>query len=138
LVKDMEHIINTGSVEGVGLAAIQIGVNKSVIIYKDRAGSVRALCNPKIVTHFGTVTSYDESCLSIPGFRANVERFKGIKVKAQMIDGNSVTIKERGFQSIILQHEIEHLCGTLFTDHVSNKEKLANYTAESFEKKVIP
>ncbi len=124
LVQDMEHTIEDN---GVGLAATQIGVNKAVIICKDRTRTVLALCNPEITGSFGEITSHDESCLSVPGMKASVKRFKGIKVKAQTIDGHTVIIKERGFQSIILQHEIDHLRGITLANRASDKEKVMYY-----------
>ncbi len=117
LVDDMEKV------KGAGLAAIQIGVNKSIIIYKDRAGTVHALCNAKIISCFGSVKSYGESCLSVPEFKADVKRFKGVKVKAQTLSGKTVTIKERGFTAIVLQHEIDHLNGIVIIDRVSGGKK---------------
>ncbi len=125
LVQDMVHVIETNEVKGVGLAAIQIGVNKSVIIYKSRTGIVHALCNARIASRFGRIKSYSEGCLSVSGFKADIKRAKGVKVKAQTMDGTHVVIKERGLQSIILQHEIDHLNGLEFIDHIpsSNKAK---------------
>lgn len=118
LIDDMDGLIYAKG--GVGLAAIQIGVNKSVIVYKEPSGEVKVLCNAKIVKSFGSIVSLDEGCLSVPGFRADVQRFKGIKIKAKRSNGSSITIKERGFQAIILQHEIDHLEGRQFIDRVSS------------------
>lgn len=123
LVLDMKHIMQVE--KGVGLAAVQIGANKSIVIYKDQTGIIHVLCNAKIAKSFGKVISKGEGCLSVPGFNADIERAKGVKVKAQTIDGKPMTVKERGFQAIILQHEIDHLNGTEFIDYISsnNKEK---------------
>lgn len=137
LVQDMEHIINTNEIKGVGLAATQIGVNKAVIIYRDRAGTVHALCNPKIIARFGIIRSYDESCLSLPEFKVNIKRSKGVKVKAQTVDGKGIIIKERGFQAIILQHEIDHLHGMILTDRDPDRNKVAHYIIELFKKEGV-
>lgn len=130
LVRDMENMIETNEIKGVGLAAIQISVNKSVIIYKDRSGVVHALCNPKIISRFGKITSYDEGCLSVPGFKADVKRSKGVKVKAQTIEGKDITVKERGYVGIILQHEIDHTNGREFIDRVANSKEKHKYIDE--------
>ena len=118
LVQDMESIMRANN--GIGLAAIQIGVNKSVIIYKDTTGTVHSLCNARIATSFGNVTSYDEGCLSAPGFKADIKRLKGIKVKAQTVDGKPITVKTRGLEAITLQHEIDHLNGIDFADRAKH------------------
>lgn len=133
LVQDMKHTIETNAIKGVGLAAVQIGVNKSVIIYKDRSETVHTLCNARIVRRFGKVKSYDEGCLSVPGYKADIRRAKGIKVKAQLTDGTHVTLKERGFQAIILQHEIDHLNGLEFIDHVPNNNRAKQEYTKSLE-----
>ncbi len=109
LVNDMEQTIKMRG--GVGLAAVQIGINRAVIIYEDRTGVICAICNPKVVRRFGKTLSKNEGCLSLPGFRADIRRAKGVKVKAQTIGGGSITIKERGFVAMVLQHEIDHLNG---------------------------
>lgn len=94
-----------------GLAAVQIGVNKAVIIYKDKSGTLNTLCNPKIIARSGKVKSYGEGCLCVPGQRFDIRRSKEVKVKAHTIDGEEILVKEKGFPAIILQHEIDHLNG---------------------------
>lgn len=133
LVYDMIHIARTNEVKGVGLAAIQIGVNKSVIVCEDRAGEMHALCNARIVKRFGKIISRGEGCLSVPGYTADIKRAKGVKVKAQFTDGTHVTIKERGFQAIILQHEIDHLNGLEFIDHVPSGNRKKQEYLKSLE-----
>jgi peptide deformylase len=122
LVNDMEQTLKVRG--GVGLAAVQIGVNKAVIIYEDRTGKICALCNPKVMRTFGKVLSKNEGCLSLPGFRADIRRAKGVKVKAQTIDGSSITVKERGFVATILQHEIDHINGVTLLDKLPNDHRL--------------
>ncbi len=134
LVQDMKEVMEDS--KGAGLAAVQIGVNKSVIIYKDRMNSTLALCNAEIIGCFGSVKSYGEGCLSAPGFNTDVKRFKGIKVKGQTIDGDTVTIKERGFLSIVLQHEIDHLKGILILDRSKDRKAVADYTVKLFKEEI--
>jgi peptide deformylase len=129
LVEEMKDVM----MNGVGLAAIQIGVNKSVILFSDRAGYVYALFNPEIVSRFGKVTSYEEGCLSVPGFKADVRRSKGIKIKARNIAGEPITLKERGYTAIILQHEIDHTNGKVFIDPVSDNNQAKREYIRSLE-----
>jgi peptide deformylase len=108
---------------GVGLAAIQVGIDKSMLTYdiapKDEERQLNVLINPKIVSAEGEVLSEDEGCLSVPDFRASIKRFERILVEAVNREGNPVRFEAEGFLSIVLQHEIDHLNGTLFIDHVS-------------------
>ena len=122
LVKDMEQTLKVKG--GVGLAAVQIGVNKAVIIYEDSTGRICALCNPKVMRTFGKVLSKDEGCLSLPGFRADIRRAKGVKVKARTIGGSPITVKERGFVATILQHEIDHLNGVTLLDKLPGDHRV--------------
>ena len=134
LVQDMKEVMEDS--KGAGLAAVQIGVNKSVIIYKDRRNSTHALCNAEVIGCFGSVKSYGESCLSVPGFKADVKRFKAVKIKGQTIDGHTVTVKERGFLSTVLQHEIDHLKGILILDRCSDKRSVADYIEVLFKEEI--
>lgn len=109
LVKRMERAVYQN--EANGLAAVQIGVNKAVVIYKDKLGAIRTLCNPEIIARSGKVKSYGEGCLCAPGKRIDIRRSKEVKVKAKTFEGKDIIVKEKGFPAIILQHEIDHLNG---------------------------
>jgi len=109
LVNSMISIANDR--EANGLAAVQIGVDKAVVIYRDRAGILTALCNPEIIGRHGKVKSYSEGCLSSPDLRIDVRRSKEIKVKAFNLKGQEIIFRERGFSAIVLQHEIDHING---------------------------
>jgi peptide deformylase len=108
---------------GIGLAAIQVGVNKSMLIYDisppEDGHQFNVLVNPKIISSEGEILSENEGCLSVPDFRANVKRAERVLVEAVDRDGNPQRIEAEGFLAIVLQHEIDHLNGTLFIDHVS-------------------
>ncbi len=108
---------------GVGLAAIQVGIDQSFLIYDltpaNEKRDLHVLVNPTIVSKEGEVLSEDEGCLSVPDFRANVKRAADILVEGYDRDGNPVRIEATGYQSIVIQHEIDHLTGTLFIDHIS-------------------
>ena len=108
---------------GVGLAAIQVGIDKSLLVYdiapKEEGRMLSVLINPKIVAREGEILSEDEGCLSVPDLRANVKRAARILVEAADRDGNPLKIEAEGFLAIVLQHEIDHLNGTLIVDHIS-------------------
>jgi peptide deformylase len=108
---------------GVGLAAIQVGWDKSVLIYdisaSDQDLSLQVLINPRIVEQEGEIISENEGCLSVPEFRADVKRYASILVKGVDREGRPVELEADGMLAIVLQHEIDHLKGKLFIDHVS-------------------
>ena len=108
---------------GVGLAAIQVGFDKSIIIYdispRDEKRSLQVLINPKIVASEGQTVSEDEGCLSVPDFRADVKRAASVLVEGLDRDGNPLRISADGLLAVVLQHEIDHLNGTLFIDRIS-------------------
>ena len=108
---------------GVGLAAIQVGWNKSVLIYdvspSEQGRSLQVLINPRIVRHEGELLSENEGRLSVPEFRADVKRFASIIVEGVDREGSPVKLEAEGMLAIVLQHEIDHLKGKLFIDHIS-------------------
>ncbi len=108
---------------GVGLAAIQVGVDKSMLLFdiapKDKDRDLNVLINPKIVTQEGEILSENEGCLSVPEFRADVKRAARVLVEAVDRDGNPRRLEAEGLLAIVLQHEIDHLNGKLFIDHIS-------------------
>jgi peptide deformylase len=112
---------------GVGLAAIQVGIGKSLLIYdvsppeQDRSLSV--LINPRIVQAEGTQLSENEGCLSVPDYRSDVKRASSILVEAFDRNEKPVRIEAHDFMAIVLQHEIDHLNGTLFIDRISSLKR---------------
>lgn len=111
---------------GIGLAAPQVGVSKRVIVVDPAAGEEGAppplqLINPEIVKAEGNChLTGGEGCLSIPGWRGDVDRSFKIQVVALDRQGKKVYIDAEGILSIILQHEIDHLDGVLFIDKATN------------------
>ena len=108
---------------GVGLAAIQVGVDKQILVYDvapgDQSRQLNVLINPKIISAEGQVLSENEGCLSVPDYRANVKRASRILVEGLDRDAHPQRIEAEGLLAIVLQHEIDHLNGTLFIDHIS-------------------
>ena len=112
---------------GVGLAAIQVGWNKSLLIYDiappEEGRSLNVLINPRIVHQEGELVSENEGCLSVPEFRADVKRSASILVEGVDREGRPLRLEAHGMLAIVLQHEIDHLNGKLFIDHISALKK---------------
>ena len=112
---------------GIGLAAIQVGWDKSVLIYdispRDQSRSLQVLINPKVITREGEIISENEGCLSVPDFRADVKRAAYMSVEGHDREGNPLKIDAEGILAIVLQHEIDHLNGRLFIEHISSLKR---------------
>lgn len=112
---------------GIGLAAIQVGWDKSVLIYdispRDETRELHVLINPKIVNQEGQIISENEGCLSVPDFRADVKRSEYITVEGHDREGKPLRLDAEGLLAIVLQHEIDHLNGTLFIEHISSLKR---------------
>ena len=103
---------------GVGLAGNQVGVLKRVIVVDDGDGLLQ-LINPVITEKEGTQIG-EEGCLSLPNIYGDVERAEKVKVKAQNLKGKYIEIEAEGLLAKVLQHEIDHLDGKLFSDTATN------------------
>jgi peptide deformylase len=112
---------------GIGLAAIQIGVPKRVVVIDlHKEGEEKApqvFINPEILTSSDDRSSYEEGCLSIPDYYAEVERPATIRVRYVDLDGKAQEIEADGLLATCLQHEIDHLNGVLFIDHISRLKR---------------
>ncbi len=108
---------------GIGLAAIQVGYDKSILVYDispaEEKRSLHVLVNPRIVSSEGTTISENEGCLSVPDFRSDVKRAASVLVEAFDREGNPLRIEADGLLALVLQHEIDHLNGMLFIDRIS-------------------
>ena len=103
---------------GIGLAAPQIGVSLRLIVVGDEEGrGVQALVNPVVVEESGEVAA-EEGCLSIPGVFAPVTRAAWVRVEARDAEGRSLSLTAQGLRARVLQHEMDHLDGVLFIDHL--------------------
>jgi len=121
LLKDMAETMYDA--EGVGLAAPQIGISKRVIVVDvgDENGLVE-MVNPVIVEQEGEQLG-PEGCLSIPNLNGEVRRAERIVVQGQNSDGESITVNASGYFARAFQHEIDHLNGVLFIDHISKLKR---------------
>jgi len=103
---------------GIGLAAPQVGVALRLIVVCDEEGrGAQTLVDPVIAAKGGEATA-EEGCLSIPGVFAPVTRAEWVKIEARDGDGRPVAIDARGLRARVLQHELDHLDGILFIDHL--------------------
>jgi peptide deformylase len=112
---------------GIGLAAIQVGepIRMLVIdVAKEEDGKQpQIFINPEVLNYSDERSVYEEGCLSIPGYYAEVERPAEIKVRYIDQDGKQQIIDANGILATCLQHEIDHLDGTLFIDHISRLKR---------------
>jgi len=114
---------------GVGLAAPQVGVLKRMVVIDVEQDEEKNhtnplfFINPEIVWHSEEITICAEGCLSIPKQSADVERFKKVRIKFINRDGKEEEITAEGFLSIAIQHELDHLDGILYIDHISRLKK---------------
>ena len=112
---------------GVGLDAIQIGVPTRIVTAdtakKDEEKRPQVFLNPEVVWSSEDKASYEEGCLSIPEYYEEVERPTQVKVRYMDIDGKSQEIEANGLLATVLQHEIDHLNGVLFIDHISKLKR---------------
>lgn len=109
------------------MAAPQIGVNQRIIIVRDdlddkENDNFTALINPEVIRTEGRIVKEQEGCLSVPEIYGMVGRPTKVKVKALLEDGHEVRIKASGYLARTLLHEIEHLDGILFIDHIKDQE----------------
>ncbi|AJD39810.1 peptide deformylase [Rhizobium sp. SEMIA 4085] len=112
---------------GIGLAAIQVGVPRRILVIDvSREGEEKqpqVFINPKIVKSSDERSVYEEGCLSIPDYYAEVERPATVSVEYLDRDGKEHTVEADGLLATCLQHEIDHLNGVLFIDYISRLKR---------------
>ncbi len=134
LLKFLDDMLETMYADhGVGLAAPQVGVLKRVIVIDpfvkedDDGNQIKGkpmfLINPEIVYKSEETIFYCEGCLSVPKQSAEVERHRFIKVRYQNRDGKEEQIEAADYIAVVLQHEIDHLDGILYIDHLSRLKR---------------
>jgi peptide deformylase len=129
LIDDMIETLHDS--HGVGLAAPQVGVPLRLAVIEipaddedePMAGKLFVLINPEIVKSEGEII-LDEACLSVPGYVGKIRRFEKVTVKALDRNGKSYRVKGDGLFGEALQHELDHLDGVLFFDHLVEHEAL--------------
>lgn len=119
LVEDMFETMYDAP--GIGLAASQVNVHKRVVVIDISEDKSQPLVfiNPEIEVLDPELSEYDEGCLSVPGFYETVVRPNHIRVKALDRNGQAFEIEPQGLLAVCIQHELDHLNGKLFVDHIS-------------------
>ena len=128
LQKLMDDMLETMyDAPGIGLAAIQVGVAKRVIVLdlssKEETKNPMYFVNPEIITKSENILTYEEGCLSVPGQFAEINRPDKCHIKYLDYFGKSQEIKAEGMIATCIQHEIDHLEGILFIDYLSKLKK---------------
>jgi peptide deformylase len=112
---------------GIGLAAIQIGEPKRVVTMdlakKDEAKQPQVFINPELISKSGDKNIHEEGCLSIPEYYEEVERPASVRIRYLDLDGKQHEIDADGLLATCIQHEIDHLDGVLFIDHISKLKR---------------
>lgn len=120
---------------GAALAAIQVGEPIRLTVVRDSFESSKdknftTLINPEIVKSSPEMVTDIEGCLSVPGIYGRVKRHLKVKVKAQDQQGNEVRLTLEGFAARVLQHEIDHMHGVIFLDHIKDSKNLLSIDKE--------
>ena len=125
LVEDMFETMYAAP--GIGLAAIQIGVPRRVITLdlakKDEEKKPQVFINPAILSTSADRSTYEEGCLSIPEYYEEVERAAEVKFRYLDLNGSEHELDATGLLATCVQHEIDHLNGVLFIDHLSKLKR---------------
>ena len=124
----MDDMLETMYVaKGIGLAAIQVGVPKRIIVIdiskNDEKNNPLYFVNPKIKIKNSETSTYEEGCLSVPNFFAEVDRPKKCDVEYLDYQGKKKTLNAEGLLATCIQHEMDHLEGILFIDYLSKLKK---------------
>ena len=109
--------------QGCGLAAIQVGVAKRLLVYdvSENQDDLRVLINPRIITQSDDCETADEGCLSFPGLYEPIERATTVHVEALDAEGTTLDLEAEGFLARVVQHEIDHLDGLTMLSRLDDK-----------------
>ena len=129
LIKDMTETMRADPGR-VGLAAPQVGISLRVIVIGIPDEEDIVLINPEIVRRNGE-RSVTEGCLSVPGYYGEIKRAESVTAKGRDPTGKEIRIKGNGLLAQALEHEIDHLNGVIYIDHLENKEKLHKIEGET-------
>ena len=130
LVDDMVDTMRAAP--GVGLAAPQIGVSLRIAVIEIPGEDVITLINPEVIKRQGERV-LEEACLSVPDYQGEIKRSVTVRVKAQDRQGKEFRIKGEELLAQALEHETDHLNGTLYVDHIESPDKLFKTIGEGEE-----
>ena len=128
LIDDMVETMQ--QTKGVGLAAPQVGVSLRVVVLQKPGEEPVAIINPEIVKRAGE-QEVTEGCLSIPGYAGEIKRSVSVTVKGRDRQGKTIRIKATGLMAQVLEHELDHLNGILYIDHLEGQDKIYKIEAET-------
>lgn len=128
LIDDMVKTMQQS--KGVGLAAPQIGVSLRVMVLQMPEEEPLAIINPEIVKRSGE-REVIEGCLSVPGYQGEIKRSASVTVKGLNRQGKAIRIKATGLMAQALEHEIDHLNGVLYLEHIEGEDKLYKLEPET-------
>jgi len=131
LIDDMIETMQQAN--GAGLAAPQVGKSLQVIVIQMPEDEPIAIINPKVVKRSGE-REVAEGCLSVPGYSGEIKRSASVIVKGLNRDGKEIRIKASELMAQALEHEIDHLNGTLYIDHLASQDKLYKIKPESTQR----
>ncbi len=128
LRKLMDDMLETMySAPGIGLAAVQVGILKRLIVIdiskEDEKKNPIFFVNPEIIYQSNKTSTYEEGCLSLPGFYAEVERPTECHINYLDYNGKRKKLEADGLLATCIQHEVDHLNGVLFIDHISKLKR---------------
>ncbi len=121
LIKEM--FITMEEERGIGLAAPQIGRSIRLFVCHADKDKQRVFINPELLSTSEELSDYEEGCLSIPGLYADIKRPRDIKVQAYNEKGRPFTLEASGLLARVIQHELDHLNGKLFIDHIPDMKR---------------
>lgn len=124
-VRDLAAAMLPTMVEGrgVGLAAPQIGRNIRLFVTGIEGDKPRVFINPQLIRTSEALTDFEEGCLSIPGLYAELKRPEAVTIQAWNEKGRPFTLDAEGFLARVIQHEMDHLDGKLFVDHLPEMKR---------------
>ncbi len=130
LIDDMVETMQQEN--GVGLAAPQVGVSLRVVVVRMPDEEPIAIINPKMVKRAGE-REVTEGCLSVPGYAGEIKRAISVTVKGQNRQGKAIRLKGTELMAEALEHELDHLNGILYIDHLESQDKLHKIEPETGE-----
>ncbi len=134
LIDDMVETMQQAN--GVGLAAPQVGVSLRVVVVQLPGEEPLIIINPKMVKRIGE-REVTEGCLSIPGYAGEIKRSVSVTVKGQNRQGKAIRLKATDLMAQALEHELDHLNGILYIDHLENRDVLRKIEPEIEEERIL-
>ncbi|TFG81553.1 MAG: peptide deformylase [Spirochaetales bacterium] len=120
--------------KGIGLAGPQVGIGKRLFVVQLESGKPFVFINPEIVATSPDLAEFEEGCLSIPGAYADLTRPATVRIQAYNVRGRRFNLEAEGLLARVIQHELDHLDGVLFTDRLP--ERIRDRVLKQYEKRM--